>query len=124
MEMPMHLYAEAMPDDPALQAILYGPVVLAGDLGSEGLMERNIVGPIAPRLGARPPNAPARPNAPPPVPQLEIPSFRPAGANLSGWIKPAGPALTFRTAGQMKDVTLVPLNSIYDRRYSVYWRIA
>ena len=36
MELPMHLHVQAMPDDPATQAFLYGPLVLAGDLGGEG----------------------------------------------------------------------------------------
>ena len=37
-----------MPDDPKTQAFLYGPVVLAGDLGTEGLTERMLEGPSAP----------------------------------------------------------------------------
>ena len=41
----MHLHAQAMPDDPATQAFLYGPLVLAGDLGGEGLTEAHIIGP-------------------------------------------------------------------------------
>jgi hypothetical protein len=41
----MQLSVESMPDDPTLQAFLYGPVVLAGDLGNEGLTEQQIVGP-------------------------------------------------------------------------------
>ena len=36
---------EAMPDDPKMQAFLYGPLVLAGDLGAEGLTEAHIIGP-------------------------------------------------------------------------------
>jgi hypothetical protein len=31
--------------------------------------------------------------------------------------------LTFRTSGQRKNVTLVPLNSLYDKRYAVYWEV-
>jgi DUF1680 family protein len=30
---------------------------------------------------------------------------------------------SFRTVGQKKDVTLVPLNRLFDRRYSVYWQV-
>jgi hypothetical protein len=30
----------------------------------------------------------------------------------------------FRTAGQEKDVALVPLNGIFGKRYSVYWRVS
>ena len=37
---PMSLHMEAMPDDPAVVAFLYGPIVLAGDLGKEGMEGR------------------------------------------------------------------------------------
>ena len=47
----MHLHVEAMPDDPGMQAFLYGPLVLAGDLGNEGLTEAHIIGPNL-RVGA------------------------------------------------------------------------
>jgi hypothetical protein len=55
---------------------------------------------------------------------LEIPSFQAAGADAASWIKPAGAPLTFRTTGQAKDVTLAPLNSIFGKRYSVYWQVS
>jgi DUF1680 family protein len=126
MELPMHLRAEAMPDDPTIQAFLYGPLVLAGDLGGEGLTEAHIVGPNL-RVGA--PNteqfgSPLGPaNTTQPMPEIEIPAFRAAGADPSSWIKPTGQPLVFQTTGQRKDVTLVPLNSLFDRRYSVYWQV-
>lgn len=126
MALPMHLHAESMPDDAGLQAFLYGPLVLAGDLGGEGLTEAHIVGPNL-RVGA--PNTEqygsplAATNATPPVPAIEIPEFRAQSADPASWIQPADKPLTFRTTGQQKDVTLVPLNSLYDRRYSVYWRV-
>jgi DUF1680 family protein len=126
MELPMRLRMEAMPDDPGMQAFLYGPLVLAGDLGADGLTEAHFVGPNL-RVGA--PNteqhgSPLGPvNTTPPVPEIEIPSFRAAGADPSSWIKPSDKALAFRTSGQKKDVTLVPFNTLQDRRYSVYWRV-
>ena len=46
-----------------------------------------------------------------------------AGADPASWIKPGDKPLTFRTTGQQKDVTLVPLNTLFDRRYSVYWQV-
>ncbi|MGB7719275.1 MAG: beta-L-arabinofuranosidase domain-containing protein, partial [Bryobacteraceae bacterium] len=113
MELPMRLRIEAMPDDPKLQAVLYGPLVLAGDLGAEGLTEQLITGPMGPRVQALP---------------IEVPTFRagPSGhpADPASWIKPGDQPLSFRTTGQPKDVTLVPLNAIFDRRYSVYWQVA
>jgi DUF1680 family protein len=103
MTLPMQLRSEAMPDDPSLQAFLYGPVVLAGDLGTEGLSDKLIIGPSAPRPGQNP---------------IAIPAFR------APKIQPGDRALTFRTSGQTQDVSLVPLNSLLDRRYSVYWKVA
>jgi len=103
----MHLSVEAMPDDPKTQAFLYGPIVLAGDLGSEGLSEQLITGPNAPRPQRLP---------------LEIPAFRASGDPAS-WIKPAGAPLNFRTTGQSPDVTLAPLNSLFSKRYAVYWQV-
>jgi uncharacterized protein len=123
MALPMSLKVEAMPDDPKTQAFLYGPLVLAGDLGSEGLSERLIIGPSAPRIN-RGGNSQGRPDAPPPAPPIEIPTFRAAGADPASWIKPADKPLTFRTAGQQKDVTLAPINSIFGKRYSVYWQVS
>ena len=126
MELPMHLHAEAMPDDLTTQAFLYGPLVLAGDLGGEGLTEAHIIGPNL-RVGAPNVEQNGSPlsavNRVPPVPDLEIPTFRAAGSDPSSWIKPGANPLAFRTTGQKTDVTLVPLNSLYDKRYSVYWQV-
>ena len=127
MRLPMHLHVDVMPDDAYMQAFLYGPLVLAGDLGAEGLTEAHIIGPNL-RVGATIPEQHGSPldpvNRTPPVPDLEIPSFRASGSDASSWIKPGDKPLTFRTSGQRKDVTLVPLNSLYDRRYSVYWEVS
>jgi uncharacterized protein len=102
MDLPMHLSAEAMPDDPHTQAFLYGPIVLAGDLGSEGLEERMLIGPSAPR----------------PAGSIQIPALKASG-ELTSWMKPADKPLSFRAAGQ----SLVPLNSIFGKRYVVYWQV-
>ena len=125
LEMPMHLSVEAMPDDPKLQAFLYGPLVLAGDLGNEGLTERLIIGPNAPPMYRPPrPDAPPQAQNRPMAPQLEVPKFQAPSADPSSWIKPADKPLTFRTTGQKQDVTLVPINKLFDRRYSVYWEVS
>src|ERR1017187_1303450 len=100
MTLPMHLSVEAMPDDPKTQAFLYGPIVLAGDLGSEGLTERNIIGVNAPRIPRPGANVPNRPDAPPAVPELTIPTFRAASGDPASWIKPGDKPLTFHTTGQ------------------------
>lgn len=109
LTLPMRLHIEAMPDDSKTQAVMYGPLVLAGDLGNEGLTEAMLIGPNAPRPQRLP---------------VTVPGFKAADADPSSWIKPADKPLTFRTAGQEKDVALAPLNSIFDRRYSVYWQVS
>jgi DUF1680 family protein len=108
LDLPMRLRVEAMPDDPHLQAVLYGPLVLAGDLGSAGLTKELVVGPEGPQVGRHP---------------TGVPSFRAASDDLSSWIKPGDKPLTFRTTNQAQDVTLEPLNRIFDKRYSVYWQV-
>src|SRR5258707_7503613 len=124
MELPMHLTGESMTDDPKTQALLYGPVVLAGDLGSEGLSEKVIVGPNAPPMRRSNANVPPRPDAPPRVPPIDIPTFHVRNADPASWIKAGDKPLTFHTRGQQKDVSLVPINSIFDKRYSVYWQVS
>lgn len=126
MELPMQLSVEAMPDDPKTQAFLYGPLVLAGDLGNEGLTEQLIIGPNAPRMrAAGPPRAGQNANVAqrPPVPPIDVPTFKATSADPSSWIKPGDKPLTFHTVGQQKNVTLVPINTLFDKRYSVYWQV-
>jgi hypothetical protein len=38
----------------------------------------------------------------------------------SSWIKPTDKPQVIRTTGQKKEVTLLPLNSLFDRCYTVY----
>jgi DUF1680 family protein len=61
MELPMHVTVEKTPDDHT-QAFLYGPLVLAGDFGSEGLTESMLVGPNSPRVRWPHPEAERAPN--------------------------------------------------------------
>jgi hypothetical protein len=126
--LPMHLHAEALPDEPLTQAFLYGPMVLAGDFGGEGLTEAHLSGanlrvgnpnPPPPQAGA----VPGTPTAIPPVPPLQVPVLMPGGPDVASWIKPTDKPQVFRTTGQSKDVTLVPFYTLVDRRYVVYWQV-
>jgi hypothetical protein len=126
LDLTMRLYAEALPDNPRLRAFLYGPLVLAGDFGGEGLTTDHIIGPNL-RVGAANVEQYGSPLGPPstagPVPDLVVPTFRATGDDPAAWIKPGNRPLMFRTSGQRRDVTLVPLNSLFDRRYAVYWEV-
>lgn len=111
---PMSLRLEAMPDDPKMIAILYGPIVLSGDLGREGLTEALRYGPNAPQVNR--------------LPSVAIPVFIGEVKDVLGRIKPglaaAGP-LNFQTVGlgQPQDVRLIPLYKAFDQRYTVYWKV-
>jgi DUF1680 family protein len=110
MDMPMRLHSESMPDEAAEQAILYGPLVLAGKLGSNGLTKDMIIGPEGPDVDHHP---------------LDVPVLRAAGGRLDSWIKPiTGQPLQFQTVGQQKDVMFVPFTRISDGRYSIYWTVS
>ena len=112
IRLPMALRMQAMPDDPGLQAFLYGPLVLAGKLGKEGLTAEAQASDLKEQVKSHFVRGK-------PVP---APEFRAAGDPAS-WIKPAGSPLTFQTKGQAQDVTMVPFNRLFDERYAVYWRV-
>jgi uncharacterized protein len=108
---PMSLHMESMPDDPDTIALLYGPVVLAGDLGKEGMENAKRYGPSAPRFDGLAP--------------VVVPSLVCDRNTLLGRIKPAQTgSLSFRTVGigRPRDVTLVPFYSVSEPRYTVYWK--
>ena len=113
MELPMRLRIEAMPDDPKLQAFLYGPLVLAGDLGAEGLTEQLITG----ADGSAGPGAyPSR-----------SPRFRagPGAPRRSGFVDQAGEQpLTFRTTGQPKNRHAGPAQRHFRQALLGDWQVA
>ncbi|HEX3766269.1 MAG TPA: beta-L-arabinofuranosidase domain-containing protein [Kofleriaceae bacterium] len=108
VSLPMAITTSPMPDDPSLQAILYGPLVLAARMGTAGL------GPGILRAG------PTRPRT--------VPEYRAEGLptpSLTGpapWVRSEdGKPLAFRaTAGEPRE--LAPLYQIFDERYGVYFK--
>jgi hypothetical protein len=94
VDFPMHLYSEAMPDNPNRIAVKYGPLVLAGELGKQM-----------------------------PDPVYGIPVLLTDDKNVNHWIKPAASPLQFDMKGVGKpfDVRLVPFYKVYNQYYSVYW---
>ena len=111
--LPMDLHVCPMPDDPSIQAVMYGPLVLAGRLGTEGLTPQNIrAEPTQPR------QVPEYRSSPVPAPSLH------ASGQPSTWIKPApGTSLAFHTTGQQQDVELVPFYKLFGERYAIYWKV-
>jgi len=93
--LPMKLHTEPMPDNPNRVAILYGPIVLAGQLGKET-----------------------------PDPLVGTPVLLTDDHNVNDWIKPvANQPLTFEMKGVGKpfDPVMKPFYKTYDQHYSVYF---
>jgi DUF1680 family protein len=103
--LPKTLHAEPLPDNPNRMALLWGPLVLAGDLGPEK------------------PERHKRPTAK----ELEedtAPVFVAAAQPVENWLKPvAGKPGTFLTSGVglTNEVTFVPFYQLPRRRYAIYW---
>ena len=111
IDLPMSLRTYHASDDPKTVAILYGPVVLAGELGRENYPESDhakgqldlskLPVPVLPALVGVDPDKPA------------------------GWLHPVpGKPLTFLsgTSTRPENVLFSPLYSIHHQRYSVYWK--
>ena len=104
ISLPMKLHSQPMPDDDNLQAFLYGPMVLAGELGREGLTAE------MQRGGDNPP-------------ELTHPAAAPElGSGLP--IEPVERSpMVFRTKGVTPEIRLIPFHQVVDQRYAIYWRI-
>ncbi len=109
VSLPMSLHTESMADDHSLRAFLYGPLVLAGNLGRAGLTEELVNGPEGPELKKASPMA--------------IPEFIAPGKNLHEWIKPGDRPMSFQTTGQAVNVAFEPFYKIIRDRYSLYWKV-
>jgi hypothetical protein len=112
ISLPMQLRVEATPDDPSVQAVMYGPLVLAGRLGTDGLTGATL---------RAPPTAPRTVPEFPPNSAVAAPVLKSRGSDVSEWVSRTGP-LEFRTRGQDRDVSLIPFYKILDERYAVYWK--
>jgi hypothetical protein len=113
VQLPMGLTVESMPDDKSVVAFMHGPIVLAGDLGEEGMQGVREYGPEAPDVrGSRHITVPA----------LVAENTTQALAALSPI--PGRPG-AFRTKGlgDPSDVSLVPFYELFHRRYTVYWSL-
>jgi hypothetical protein len=109
--LPMELRQEALPGDDSVAAVLYGPLVLAADMGPIPADGRASDPQRRYRTGRclRPIRCPKRP-------QFWIRSL----INGSNGIQ-IGAAL--QGSPEMPNIELMPMYQIRDQRYSVYWQI-
>ena len=113
VRLPMRLHLQTIPDDPKLAAIMYGPLVLAGELGTENLDPKRIYSEDKILHDG--------------FPAIAVPELVGDRNGLEKWIQPVSlkdKPLTFRTvgAGHPEDVTLSPFYRLFNQRYCVYWR--
>jgi DUF1680 family protein len=114
VRLPMSLHSAPMPDDPTMQAVMYGPLVLAGRLGTAGLNAKNLRAPPTPPRQV--PEYTAEP--------VSVPAIVAVREDVVSWVQPVpGQPLRFRTTGQPTNLELVPLNRVFDERYAVYWKV-
>ena len=97
-----------------MQAVMYGPLVLAGRLGTAGLNAKNLRAPPTPPRQV--PEYTAEP--------VSVPAIVAVREDVVSWVQPVpGQPLRFRTTGQPTNLELVPLNRVFDERYAVYWKV-
>jgi DUF1680 family protein len=114
VRVPMTLRTEPLPGAPDLVAIVYGPIVLAGRLGSEGIApgadiirNERTIGDVL--------------NTPVDVPVL-VGDPRRVVERIE---RVPGVPLAFRTVGlgRPRDVSLIPYHRIAHERYNLYWQV-
>jgi DUF1680 family protein len=111
--LPMELRQESLPGDDSVAAFLYGPLVLAADLGQIPVDAPD-------RVIHSGETAPAKIRASDPLPK--------AAATLDSkpdqWIQTESKSeLRFKVTGKGAEKELMPMYQIRDQRYSVYWQV-
>jgi hypothetical protein len=107
--LPKSLRLEPLPDNPKRASIMWGPLVLAGDIGPErrrGRVEGEAL-------------------EPPPT----VPVFVTGSAVVADWVKPGGEPGDFSTdagrepdgTGRQRTVSLMSFYRLHRRTYSTYW---
>ena len=104
LSLPKALHLQPTPDNPARAAILWGPLVLAGDLGPE----------------------PPRGRGRGPSPRIDAPALVAGGRPVAEWIEPAPErpgVFRTRSVGRDRDVELIPFYRLHRRTYAAYFDI-
>ncbi len=98
IRIPFSLRLESMPDDSNRVAVMYGPLVLAGELGPlDDTASRSA---------------------------MYVPVILTDNRDPQNWMKPVEERInTFATVntGRPRDIVMTPFYKIHDKRYSVYW---
>jgi DUF1680 family protein len=113
IDLPMSLRTEPLPGNERTVAIFYGPIVLAGELGTEGMPAGGTYAEDQKKFAKWPTTA--------------APVLAGDPAAVLAALRPVpGERLTFRTQGigRPSDVTLIPFYRLHHQRYTLYWPLA
>lgn len=108
LTLPVGLRLETAKDASSMVSVLFGPVLLAGELGRENM-----------------PNDRAGNDAYLNMPAVAVPEIVSSSMNPADWLRPlegATPAFRAHDAGLADGIVFRPLYEVHHQRYSVYWR--
>lgn len=106
LTLPMGLHIDPMPDDHSVQAMMYGPLVLAGKFDT--VTNEMLYGDYEPKEKD----------------QFKVPEIASDANKPTAWVEvDSSQPLTFRSVGQTQSITMVPLYQIINNRYAVYWKV-
>ncbi|MFL5808886.1 MAG: beta-L-arabinofuranosidase domain-containing protein [Flavisolibacter sp.] len=110
---PMSLRYVPAPDNPNVTAIAYGPVLLAGAMGTEGLTNETPYAKDQNDLNNFF------------IPDNIVHELNTKGSKDFSWLHPGNEALNFRTTKEVaaQEITLIPYYKIHHQRYVVYWNL-
>jgi DUF1680 family protein len=115
VDLPMRLRTEALPGTTDMVAFVYGPIVLAGRLGRDGLSPGSQII-VNERESGTMLNA-----------DVEVPTLAGDAASLVEHVQhDVHDPLVFRTVGigRPHDVALAPYYRLAHERYNLYWKVA
>jgi DUF1680 family protein len=110
---PLRIRTEMLPRSSDWISVLWGPIVLAGELGTEGLEGLDFSGTHDYKATQV-------------IPAEKAPVFVGSAEDVIAKVKPVeGQPLAFRTAelAQPTEVSLTPFYRVHRQRYAIYWRM-
>ncbi|MBB3348055.1 glycoside hydrolase family 127 protein [Sphingomonas sp. BK069] len=113
LRLAMDVTVEEAPAAPGIAAILYGPLVMAGALGSDGLAPGADIVVNERRYGSY--------NDAP----FTAPTLAGDATSLARAVRPTGTPLEFTiTSADRREVRLIPYHRIAHERYATYWQLS
>ena len=109
LRLPAALRLEKAKDDASMIAVFYGPLLLAGELGHDGM-----------------PNDFGDKDAHLRTPPAAVADIESVSMNPADWLQPIqGDALAFkaRNVGSANGITFRPIYQVHHDRYSIYWHV-